>query len=49
MTIKQDHVIKQEEFKERIQTRLIIEASWSTEDGTTSFWTLLVVILLALT
>jgi hypothetical protein len=49
MTIKQDHVIEEEEFKERIWTRLMFEASWSTEDGTTSFWTLLVVTLLTLT
>jgi hypothetical protein len=48
-TIKQDHVIKKEEFKEQIRTRLMFEASWSTEDSTTSFWTLLVVTLLALT
>jgi hypothetical protein len=27
----------------------MFEASWSKEDGTTSFWTLLVVTLLALT
>jgi hypothetical protein len=49
MTIKQDHVIKEEEFKERIRTRLMFEVSLSTEDGTTSSWTLLVVTLLALT
>jgi hypothetical protein len=49
MTIKQYHVIKEEEFKERIQTRLMFEASWSIEDGTTSFWTLLIVTLLTLT
>jgi hypothetical protein len=48
-TIKQDHVIKEEEFKEWIQTRLMFEASRSIEDGTTAFWTLLVVTLLALT
>jgi hypothetical protein len=48
-TIKQDHVIKEEEFKERIRIRLMFEASWSTEHDTTSFWTLLVVTLLALT
>jgi hypothetical protein len=48
-TIKQDHVIKEEEFKERIQTWLMFEASWSIEDGMTSFWTFLVVTLLALT
>jgi hypothetical protein len=48
-TIKQDHVIKEEEFKERIKTQLMFEASWSTEDGMTSFWTLLAVTLLALT
>jgi hypothetical protein len=48
-TIKQDHIIKEEEFKEQIWTRLMFEASWSTEDGMTSFWTLLVVTLLALT
>jgi hypothetical protein len=36
-TIKQDHVIKEEEFKERIRTRLMFEAYWSTEDGMTSF------------
>jgi hypothetical protein len=48
-TIKQYHVIKEEEFKVRIRTRLMFEASWSTEDGMTSFWTLLVVTLLTLT
>jgi hypothetical protein len=48
-TIKQDDVIKEEEFKEQIRTRLMFEASWSTEDGMTSFWTLLIVTLLALT
>jgi hypothetical protein len=39
----------EEEFKERIRTRLMFKASWSTEVGTTSFWTLLAVTLLALT
>jgi hypothetical protein len=49
MTIKKDHFIKKEEFKERIQTWLMFEASWTKEDGLTSFWTFLVVTLLALT
>jgi hypothetical protein len=48
-TIKQDHVIKKEEFKERIRTWLMFEASCYKEDGLTSFWTFLVVTLLALT
>jgi hypothetical protein len=48
-TIKQDHVIKKEEFKERIRTWLMFESSWSKEDGPTSFWTFQVVTLLALT
>jgi hypothetical protein len=48
-TIKQDHVIKKEEFEERIRTWLMFKASWSKEDGPTSFWTFLVVTLLALT
>jgi hypothetical protein len=48
-TIKQDHVIKKEEFEERILTWLMFEASRSKEDGSTSFWTFLVVTLLALT
>jgi hypothetical protein len=48
-TIKLDHVIKKEEFEERIRTWLMFEASWSKEDGPTSFWTFLVVTLLALT
>jgi hypothetical protein len=48
-TMKQDHIIKKEEFKERIRTWLMFEASWSKEDGSTSFWTFLVVTLLALT
>jgi hypothetical protein len=47
--IKQDHVLKEEEFKERIRTWLMFEAAWSIEDGTTSFLALLVVTLLALT
>jgi hypothetical protein len=49
MTIKKDHFIKKEEFKERIRTWLMFEASWTKEDGLTSFWTFLVVTLLALT
>jgi hypothetical protein len=48
-TIKQDHVIKEEELKERIRAWLMFEASWSKEDGPTSFWTFLVVTLLTLT
>jgi hypothetical protein len=48
-TIKQDHVIKKEEFEERIWAWLMFEASWSKEDGPTSFWTFLVITLLALT
>jgi hypothetical protein len=48
-TIKQDHVIKKEEFEERIRTWLMFEACWSKEDDLTSFWTFLVVTLLALT
>jgi hypothetical protein len=48
-TIKQDHIIKKEEFEERIQTWLMFEASWSKEDGMTFFWTFLVVTLLTLT
>jgi hypothetical protein len=48
-TIKLDHVINKGEFEERIQTWLMFEASWSKEDGPTSFWTFLVVTLLALT
>jgi hypothetical protein len=48
-TIKQDHVIKKEEFEERIQTWLTFEASWSKEDGLTSFWSFMVVTLLTLT
>jgi hypothetical protein len=47
--MKQGHIIKKEEFEERIQTWLMFEASWSKEDGLTSFWTFLVVTLLALT
>jgi hypothetical protein len=47
--MKQDHIIKKEEFEERIRTWLMFEASWSKEDGPTSFWTFLVVTLLALT
>jgi hypothetical protein len=47
--MKQDHVIKKEEFEERIQTCLMFKASLSNEDGPTSFWTFLVVTLLALT
>jgi hypothetical protein len=46
--IKQDHVTKEEEFKERIQTWVMLEASWSKEDGLAPFWTFLVVTLLAL-
>jgi hypothetical protein len=41
--IKQDHVTKEEEFKEQIQTWVMFEASWSKEDGPTHFWTFLVV------
>ena len=37
------------EFEERIRTWLMFEASWSEEDGLTSFWTFLVVTFLALT
>jgi hypothetical protein len=48
-TIKQDHITKEEEFKERIQTWVMFKASWSKEDGLTPFWTFLVVTLLALT
>jgi hypothetical protein len=48
-TIKQDHVTKEEEFKEWIQTWVMFEASWSKEDGPTPFWTFLVVTLLAMT
>jgi hypothetical protein len=47
--MKQGHIIKKEEFEEGIQTWLMFEASWSKEDGLTSFWTFLVVTLLALT
>jgi hypothetical protein len=47
--MKQDHVIKTDEFEERIRTWLMFEASWSKEDGLTSFWTFLVVTLLAVT
>jgi hypothetical protein len=47
--MKQDHVIKKEEFEERIQTCLMFKASLSNEGGPTSFWTFLVVTLLALT
>jgi hypothetical protein len=39
--MKQDHVIKKEEFEEQIQTWLMFEASWSKEDDPTSFWTFL--------
>jgi hypothetical protein len=47
--MKQDHIIKKEEFEERIWTWLMFEASWSKEDGPTFFWTFLVVTLLTLT
>jgi hypothetical protein len=46
---KQDHVTKEEEFKEQIQTWVMFKASWSKEDGLTPFWTFLIVTLLALT
>ena len=36
------------EFEGRIRTWLMFEASWSEEDGTTSFWTFLEVTFLAL-
>jgi hypothetical protein len=48
-TIKQDHITKEEEFKERIQSWVMFEASWSKEDGLIPFFTFLVVTLLTLT